>query len=182
MAHKLLTEAIKRRLPPLYSQEHTPDPIVRVKFFTPDSSWTWFATEYDPEERRFFGLVDGQEQEWGYFSLDELEEARGPLGLPIERDMYFGEKPMSEATTWRPREERGRRPRTPPANGMRTCECDYCGSTVMLPDGMTNRCQNCGEFYNGAGQQLAHPSQWGEETGESFDDFGNQTGFVDDEW
>jgi len=46
-------------LPPLYGQEGAPDPIVYARFFTPDSSWTWLATEFDPTEGRFFGLVDG---------------------------------------------------------------------------------------------------------------------------
>lgn len=31
----------------------------------------------------------GLEAEWGYFLLSGLESARGPLGLPIERDLYF---------------------------------------------------------------------------------------------
>ena len=34
----------------------------------------------------FFGYVVGQFEEWGYFALSELESARGPLKLPIERD------------------------------------------------------------------------------------------------
>ena len=34
---KLLTEELRQRLPPLYSQEDTRDPTVH-KFFTPDSS------------------------------------------------------------------------------------------------------------------------------------------------
>jgi hypothetical protein len=52
-------------------------------------------------------------------------------------------------------------------------ECNCCSTEVVLADCMTNRCA-CGAFYNGSGQQLAHPSQWGEETGERFDDNGNQ--------
>jgi hypothetical protein len=47
-----------------------------------------------------------------------------------------------------------------------------CGRHVTL-DGDTNRCERCGAFYNGGGQRLADPSQWGEETGERFDRFGN---------
>jgi hypothetical protein len=43
----------------------------------------------------FFGLVDGFEQELGYFSLKELEDTRGPLGLLIERDMHFKPQPLS---------------------------------------------------------------------------------------
>jgi hypothetical protein len=34
-------------------------------------------------------LVSGFEVELGYFLLKELREARGPLGLPFERNLYF---------------------------------------------------------------------------------------------
>jgi hypothetical protein len=93
---RLLPGDLAAALPPLYGCEHEPDPLVRVKFFTPDSNWTWFAIEYSPEERLFFGLVIGHESELGYFSLDELESARGPLGLPIERDLNWVPKPLSQ--------------------------------------------------------------------------------------
>ena len=92
---ELLPEEIRQQLPPLYSQEHVDDPVVLVKFFTPDSNWTWYAYEFDGEDL-FFGLVYGFETELGYFSLSELSEARGPLGLPIERDIHFTPKPLSE--------------------------------------------------------------------------------------
>jgi len=49
--------------------------------------------EYNREERIFFGLVIGNETELGYFSLDELERVKGPLGLQIERDRWF--EPMT---------------------------------------------------------------------------------------
>ena len=85
-------------MPPLYSQEKTPDPIAVVKFFTPDSNWTWYATEGSEQDDDFlfFGYVIGHESEWGYFVLSELESAKGPLGLPIERDLYFEPKPISK--------------------------------------------------------------------------------------
>ncbi len=88
---KLLTEELKKILPRLYSQENDPDPVVHCKFFTPDSNWTWFVTEGEPDgdDFRFFGYVRGLEDEWGYFLLSELEAARGPLQLPIERDLHF---------------------------------------------------------------------------------------------
>lgn len=92
---RLLPDEIAVTLPPLYATEKEADPLVRVKFFTPDSSWTWYLTEFDPEERRCFGFVVGLEQELGYFSLDELEEIRGPNGLQIERDLYFQPCPLS---------------------------------------------------------------------------------------
>ena len=84
----LLTNALRASLPPLRSTEHDPDPLVRVKFFDPTSSWTWYATEFDGEDT-FFGLVHGHETELGYFSLHELETVRGRFGLGIERDLYF---------------------------------------------------------------------------------------------
>jgi hypothetical protein len=86
----MLTKANKKSLPALYSQDGKgKDAIAQVKFFTPDSNLTWYASEYDPESRLFFGLVSGFEKELGYFSLDEIETVRGPLGLHIERDRYF---------------------------------------------------------------------------------------------
>jgi hypothetical protein len=52
--------------------------------------------EFDPVERLCFGLVVGHERELGYFSLDELKSLRGPLGLPIERDLYWTPCPLSK--------------------------------------------------------------------------------------
>jgi hypothetical protein len=91
----LLTKKIREELPPLYANEGKSDAKVIVKFFTPDSNWTWYATEFDGVDT-FFGLVDGFEQELGYFSLEELEGIHGPLGLLVERDMHFEPKPLSE--------------------------------------------------------------------------------------
>jgi len=86
---KLLTKEIRRALPPLGSQDGQGlDAIARVKFFTPDGGWTWYATEFDGEDT-FFGLVVGFEAELGYFQLSELEQVRGRLELPIERDRSF---------------------------------------------------------------------------------------------
>lgn len=111
---KLLTEELKRSIPPLYSQENENDPLVVAKFFTPDAQWTWYVieastreregcglpgtvcnhrplTDYDPEhdDVLFFGYVVGDCPELGYFALSELTQLRGPLGLPVERDRSF---------------------------------------------------------------------------------------------
>ena len=91
---KLLTKAILHKLPRLYSQEEKGlDAMAWVKFFTPDSGWTWWASEFDGEDV-FFGLVHGAEKELGYFRLSELERVRGALGLPVERDRYFTPTPL----------------------------------------------------------------------------------------
>ena len=54
--------------------------------------------------------------------------------------------------------------------------CNYCRSEVILFDAMTNQCEVCKQFYNGSGQQLAHPSQWGYDTGENFNENGEYVG------
>ena len=64
---KLITKQIQKILPKLYEQDSKGlNAIAYVKFFTPDSSWTWYGTEYDGKDT-FFGLVDGFEKELGYF-------------------------------------------------------------------------------------------------------------------
>ena len=92
---ELLTKEVRGKLPPLYSQEEVEDPMVICKFFFPDFSWTWYAIEFDGTDQ-FYGLVDGDEKELGYFSLTELLGNRGKLGLPIERDRYFTPCRLSE--------------------------------------------------------------------------------------
>lgn len=96
---KLLTKEIEKKLPALYAQERDSDPIVQVKFFTPWTNWTWYATEATREETGdvlFFGLVEGHDKEWGYFRLSELESVRGRFGLRIERDRSFSPRRISE--------------------------------------------------------------------------------------
>lgn len=91
----LLTKALCKQLPPLYQTENEPDPLVVCKFFYPDFSWTWYATEFDGDDL-FFGFVDGDFPELGYFRLSELTATRGKLGMPIERDRYFKPCRLSE--------------------------------------------------------------------------------------
>lgn len=93
---KLLTKALRRKLPPLYSQEEKGlDAVAWVKFFTPDAGWTWWASEFDGEDL-FFGLVHGAEKELGYFRLSELQGIRGVLGLLVERDRHYRPRTLRE--------------------------------------------------------------------------------------
>ena len=95
-AHVLIPDELAKTIPKLYETQSESDPLAVVKLFTPDASWTWFVNEFDPKERLCFGLVIGFEREYGYVSLAELEEVRGPYGLKIERDLHFKPKPLSE--------------------------------------------------------------------------------------
>ena len=96
----LLTKAVLRRLPPLGGQMGAADPMLWVKFFTPDGGWTWFAAEGSRDERTgeftFWGYVVGVEGEWGRFTLADLRGVRGALGLPVERDLWFRPQPFSQ--------------------------------------------------------------------------------------
>jgi hypothetical protein len=92
----LLDSVSRDRLPELYSQEKKGmDALALVKFFTPDSSWTWYVSEFDGVDL-LYGLVIGLEVEFGYTSLKELKSVRGPMGLQIERDIFFDPKPLRE--------------------------------------------------------------------------------------
>lgn len=96
---KLMTKELEQKFAKVGSQENIKDPVIIAKFFNPTGSGTWYATEYDPETRTFFGYVSifgDWNDEWGTFSLDELESYRGKFGLGIERDLYFEEKPASQ--------------------------------------------------------------------------------------
>lgn len=93
---KLITKALEKRLlangAANASGENTTDFKPVVKLFTPDAGCTWLLTELDPNNPDFgFGLCDlgFGEPELGYVSISELSSVKGPLGLPIERDMHF---------------------------------------------------------------------------------------------
>ena len=96
---ELLTEKIKKRFEKIGSQENDKNPIVIAKFFNACGKGKWYATEYDNKEKIFFGYVSiygDSNDEWGNFSLKELQEYIGFGGLGIERDLYCGEKRISE--------------------------------------------------------------------------------------
>ncbi len=105
---ELLTEELKKQLPPLYSQEKEQDPMVICKFFHPLSSLTWYAMEgspvdadgfYDTDKEKvdflFFGWISSDQPELGYFSLNEMESVE-VMGLGIERDEHFTPMRLSE--------------------------------------------------------------------------------------
>lgn len=95
---KLMTKELEKAFAEQGSTEEKSgnQTMVLAHFFT--GSWDWWATEYDPGRRTFFGLVKGFEVELGYFSLDEMEALScdvRPLG-GIERDLYWTPKSLAE--------------------------------------------------------------------------------------
>jgi hypothetical protein len=94
----LITEEVQKQLPALYSLEHDPDPLARVRFYDALGDWSWYATEFDGENL-FFGVVLGFERELGYFSLAEFEEVNKSAGFErIRRDPSFTPTPVSKVT------------------------------------------------------------------------------------
>jgi hypothetical protein len=97
---KLLTKEIEKEFARVGKQDTIKDPIVVAKFFNPSGAGTWYATEWYPEDGLFFGYVSlfgDWNDEWGYFSLAELENYTGMFGLGIERDLHCGTpKPISK--------------------------------------------------------------------------------------
>jgi len=96
---KLMTKALEKRFAKVGRQEKVEDPIIIAKFFNPTGRGNWFATEYNPKDKIFFGYVSlfgDYCDEWGSFSLSELEDYKGQLGLGIERDLGFEETKSSE--------------------------------------------------------------------------------------
>ncbi len=91
---RLMTKELEKRFAQVGSQEFVQDPVIIAKFFNPSGAGTWYATEYDAKDRTFFGYVSifgDWNDEWGYFSLQELESYKGPFGIGVERDLYWEE-------------------------------------------------------------------------------------------
>jgi len=99
-----MTTAILKALPPLYSTEKVPtaEKLAYLKIFDPTGRYTAFITEGSPEgdDFIFFGYcvspLGPDCDEWGTFSLNELQSVRGKLGLGLERDKWFKPTKMGE--------------------------------------------------------------------------------------
>ena len=93
---KLLTKAIIGKLEKTRYDKEKPvpnDAPVLARFFNPSGSGTWSVLEGEKlpnNDWRFFGVVDiGQDKEYGYFNLSQLQDFKGQFGLGIERDRNF---------------------------------------------------------------------------------------------
>ena len=94
---KLITSELKQRFKEIGDQSEEKNPILVAKFFDPVGSATWYATEFDSETNVCFGYVTGLAfDEWGSFSIKELESIKRPFGLTIERDIHFNEVSFDE--------------------------------------------------------------------------------------
>ena len=89
---KLITKQIENVLSkyPLYSQDNKGENAVAIcKFFLQGFTWYVLEAKKNGNDYEFFGIVDGLEKEYGYFTLSQLQSLKGRWGLGVERDMYF---------------------------------------------------------------------------------------------
>lgn len=89
---KLITKKIEKDLAkyPLYSQDSKGKEAVAIcKFFLQGFTWYVLEAQKNGNDYEFFGIVDGLEKEYGYFTISQLQSLRGRWGLTVERDMYF---------------------------------------------------------------------------------------------
>ena len=93
---KLLTKEITEKATKQYDEGSDMDQMVIAKFFDPMGSWRWYLMNLDKDGDYAWGIVDGHAVEMGSFSMKELESIQLPLGMGIERDMYFEPVPASE--------------------------------------------------------------------------------------
>ena len=94
---ELMREACRIQAVPLTDENTdengaTKQPTFFVKLFDPCGSWTWYIQDWDGSDV-CFGYVEGFDKEWGSFSLSELSEIKGNLGIGIEIDTYFSPTP-----------------------------------------------------------------------------------------
>lgn len=100
---KLMTKELEKRFAEVGDQSEVKNPLIIAKFFSPIGGATWFASEYDPETKICYGYVkdlvpseNGMFDEFGYFSITELESVTLAFGLKIERDIHFDEITFDE--------------------------------------------------------------------------------------
>ena len=93
---KLITKELKNRFAEIGVQSQNSDPIIVAKFFDKTRKLEWYAIEYNPKNLTCSRYLKGFTDEWGVFYIPNLESAERPLGLTIERDIYFKEIKLSE--------------------------------------------------------------------------------------
>lgn len=98
---KLLTKAIEKKLPKLYSTESIPLEKKKIicKFFNPVGPGNWYIIEGEKkgDDYLLWGLIEihPQKQEFGYFTLSSLQKLLLPYGMKIERDRVFKNRKLS---------------------------------------------------------------------------------------
>lgn len=86
MHDRLIAEIKRRKIPPLYAQENTPDPTIYLEMTLFGFHRRWLVSECEIQDGDvlFFGFINGDAGEWGYFRLSELENTGSSLLVSFE--------------------------------------------------------------------------------------------------
>lgn len=112
---KLLTKEIAAALAAAYAhytKTGESGKKVIAKYFTPWGNATWYVTEGGPVGADgditaienavdwhlygFCDIGDADNAELGFVMLSDLEGLKGPFGLTVERDLYYGDHTIDE--------------------------------------------------------------------------------------
>ena len=93
-----MTKAIQEKAEKQYDLGSDLEQKVVAKYFAPAGSWKWFLMNKHKDDDYCWGIVKGNAIEMGSFSIKELENIKLPLGMKIERDLYF--EPMKASEVW----------------------------------------------------------------------------------
>lgn len=121
---QLMTEEIAKTVPRLYEQDGAEDPTVYAHYFSCVNGWDWWLLEFDGTDEAF-GLVEGYDDEFGYFSIKEMAELNRQRGSP----------PVRARPSTSPRS------RSAPSGGGNSMEMFECGARRLL--GARKRADGC---------------------------------------
>lgn len=85
---KLMTNELRKKLPPLHSTKDQEDPMVICRFYYPRYGVSFYAIEFDGENM-FYGLIGHDKLRFDYFSLGGLEETQIVSTLTAVERMPF---------------------------------------------------------------------------------------------
>ena len=97
---KLLTDELRARLPPLYSQEAEPDPVVYAKLVLHGTKLVLYVLEGEATEHAGYVVaclsVGSGDYSYCHFPEWVLDLLRGPNGEVVERDVSFREGRLTD--------------------------------------------------------------------------------------
>ena len=83
------------KIPKLYEQQDSDEMIAIAQYFVPLSDWKWIILEYSNLQKLFYGYIE-PENEYRYFTSDELLQTAYDYDIEIILDTNFIPKPLKE--------------------------------------------------------------------------------------
>ena len=98
-----MTKQLEAKLPKFGGIAEVENPTVVAHFFNPCGAGDWYVLEGERQDNGdviFYGyvksMISPMFDEFGTFTLSELEGLELPFGLGIERDIHWSERTLNE--------------------------------------------------------------------------------------